>query len=165
MQLCQHCKKRPATINFVESLNGDTVELHLCEACYQYKYGEFEQSAANAMFNGLFGYDRPVAQKTCKVCGLRLSDYEKTGLLGCPSCYDVFKEELMPSIARIQGKIQHVGREGGDYSTEHDLRRKLKELQGKLESALMQGDYAEAGKLNRQMTSIKKKIYGGGGNV
>lgn len=161
MQVCQHCKKRPATINFVESINGDTVELHLCKACYQYKYGEFEESAANAVFNGLFGYDRPASRKTCKMCGVTLDDYERTGLLGCPSCYDVFKEELMPSIARIQGKTQHVGREGGAYTSEHELRRQLKALQEKLESALQRGDYAEAGRLNRQMTYINKKIAGG----
>lgn len=164
MQVCQHCKKRPATINFIETVNGDTVELHLCDACYKYRYGEFEQSAANAVFNGLFGYEHAVAQKTCKVCGMRFADYEKTGLMGCPSCYDVFKDEIMPCIARIQGKTIHVGREGGNYSTEHDLRRQLKILQDRLENALIRGDYAEAGKLNRQMTVIKKKI-GGGGNA
>lgn len=164
MYICQNCKKRPATKNFIESLNGETVELHLCDACYQYKYGEFEQSALNAMFNGLFGYDRPVEQKICKACGMSLAEYERTGLLGCPSCYDVFKEELMPVIDRIHGNTRHVGKEGGDYTSEHELRLRLKELQTRLETALQRGDFAEAGKLNRQMTFIKKKIAGGGGN-
>lgn len=158
--ICQHCKKRPATVNFIETVGGETVALHLCEQCYQYKYGEFEQITANAVFNGLFDSPKPTKQKVCKVCGMRFEDYEKTGLMGCPSCYDVFKEEIVPYIARIQGKTVHIGKEGGDHSSEHDLRIRLKDLQEQLEVALMRGDFRAADKLNRQMTAIKKKMNG-----
>ena len=162
MPLCQNCKKRESTFNFIETVGGETVELHLCEFCYRYKYGEFEAIASNAILGGLFGETAPAEQKKCKVCGMSFADYERTGLLGCPSCYDVFHEELLPSIARIQGKVTHVGREGGDYSSEHDLRRRLVELQEKLESAIKRGDFREAGRLNGQMTAIKRRINGGG---
>jgi protein arginine kinase activator len=158
--LCQHCKKNQATINFIETINGESCELHLCEQCYAYKYGEFEEQATNAFLNGLFGKYEP-ARKTCKVCGMSFADYEKTGLVGCASCYDVFKEELLPSIARIQGKVTHVGRAGGDYSSEHDLRIKLRQMQDKMENALRSGNYAEAGKINSQMNIIRKKLSGG----
>lgn len=161
MVLCQHCKKNPATVNFIEKINGESFELHLCAACYAYKYGEFEEQATNAILNGLFGFETPT-KKRCGVCGMSFADYEKTGLVGCASCYDVFKEELLPSVARIQGKVEHVGRSGGDYSTEHDLRRNLKIMQDKLENALKAGNYAEAGRLNAQMKIIKKKLSGGG---
>lgn len=162
--LCQHCKKNPATVNFIETVNGESFELHLCEQCYAYKYGEFEEQATNAFLNGLFGVPAR-GEKRCKVCGMRFSDYEKSGLVGCASCYDIFKEEILPSIARIQGKVRHVGKEGGDHSAEHDLRMKLKEMQEKLEIALRTGKYAEAGRLNAQMQVIKKKLLGGNGNV
>ena len=158
--LCQHCRKNQATVNFIEKINGETFELHLCGSCYAYKYGEFESEYNGALLNGLF--DSPARKgKTCKVCGTRLSDYEKTGLLGCASCYDVFKEELMPSIVRIHGKGEHVGKAGGDHSSEHDLRRTLSELQEKLEAALQSGDYLRAGRHNEQMKIIKKKLTGG----
>lgn len=162
MPVCQNCKKREATFNFIETVGGETVELHLCEFCYKFKYGEFESIASNAFINGLFGEVKPADSKTCKVCGTSFADYERTGLLGCPSCYDVFNEELLPTIMRIHGKITHVGREGGDHSSEHDLRRKLAELQQRLEDAIHRGDFREAGRLNEQMTSIKRRINGGG---
>jgi protein arginine kinase activator len=161
--ICQHCKKNPATINFIETINGQSFELHLCKACYTYKYGEFEEQATNAVLNGLFGVPE-VEAKTCKVCGMRFADYEKTGLVGCASCYDVFKDELLPAIARIQGKVVHVGKEGGDYSSEHDLRIKLKAMQEKLENALRSGNNMEASKLNAQMDVIRKKLSGRNGN-
>ena len=140
------------------------VALHLCDRCYKYKYGEFEKVTENAIINGLFGPSAPAVQKVCKVCGMRFEDYERTGLLGCPSCYDVFKEELLPSIQSIQGKTYHVGKEGGDHSSEHDFRLRLKSLQEQLESALTRGDYIAASRLNRHMTSIKNAIKGGDGN-
>jgi protein arginine kinase activator len=162
--ICQHCKKNIATVNFIEKINGESFELHLCDECYASIYGEFEENTANAILSGLFG--QPLRnEKKCKVCGMTFSEYEKTGLLGCASCYDVFKEELLPSIARIQGKTQHIGREGGDYSTEHDLRIKLKQMQESLEQALLSGNYAEASKINMRMTDIRKKLSGGRGNV
>ena len=148
--VCQNCKKRPATVNFIETVGGETVALHLCEQCY--------------MLNGLFGEPEQPVKKVCKVCGMRFEDYERTGLLGCPSCYDVFKEELLPSIQSIQGKTYHVGKEGGDHSSEHDFRLRLKSLQEQLESALTRGDYIAASRLNRHMTSIKNAIKGGDGN-
>lgn len=160
--LCQQCKKRPATFNFVETVNGETVALHLCDQCYKYKYSEFETAATNAMLNGLFGEISPNSKKECKVCGMRFEDYEKTGLLGCPSCYDVFKNEIMPYIESIQGKTFHIGKAGGDYSSEHDLRLRLKSLQEQLEGALTCGDYIAASRLNRQMTAIKNAMKGGG---
>lgn len=159
--ICQQCKKRAATVNFIETVGGETVALHLCDQCYKYKYGEFENAAANAIINGLLDSSSPVRRKVCKVCGMKFDDYERTGLLGCPSCYDVFKEEIMPYIESIQGKTLHIGKEGGDHSSEHDLRLRLKTLQEQLEAALTRGDYIAASRLNRQMTSIKNAIKGG----
>jgi protein arginine kinase activator len=92
---------------------------------------------------------------------MSFKEFQKTGLLGCASCYDVFKKELMPYIERIQGKTVHVGLKGGDYYTEHELRRRLKDMQDELEGALKRGDYIYAGKLNARMQAIKKQLTGG----
>ena len=151
-------------MNFIENTAGGPVALHLCEQCYRYKYGEFEAAAANAFLSGLFDTQSAETRrrgKVCKVCGMRFEDYKNTGLLGCPSCYDVFKEDLMPVIEGIQGKTRHIGKGGGDHSSEHDLRLRLKNLQEQLEDALARGDYMAASKLNRQMTPIKNAIKGG----
>ena len=157
--LCQKCKKRIATINHTETINGESCSINLCEQCFKDTYGQFEENIADAILNGLFG--EPVReQKICPGCGLRFSDYERSGLLGCPSCYDVFHEELMPFIARIQGKTRHVGKEGGAYSSEHDYLRNLQILQGSLERALKRGDYAEAGRINERMKALKKSRGG-----
>ncbi len=159
--LCQRCKKRPATVYHSEIINGEKCTLSLCAQCFGEAYGQFEEEMADAILSGLFG-ETEQRQKVCPACGMRFSDYERSGLLGCPSCYDVFNEELLPHIARIQGNTRHVGKEGGVYTSEHDYRRRLQILQANLERALKCGDYAEAGRINDKMIALKKSR---GGNV
>jgi len=113
--ICQNCKKRTATVNHVEVINGKACAQHLCAMCANELFGGFESEVQNALLNGLFGGDLR-EEKICPACGLSFSEYERSGLLGCPSCYDVFNEELMPHIARIQGKTMHVGKGGGLYT-------------------------------------------------
>lgn len=101
--------------------------------------------------------------KRCPVCGTTFSDYERTGLLGCASCYDVFKDSLLPVIGRIHGKTEHVGK-AGTNSDEHGLHRRLKALQEQLETALREKRFNDADELNRRIYAISKTIYGGGNN-
>lgn len=156
--LCQHCKKNTAVINYVEKVNGKKFECHLCASCYADLYGELNNKVNNDIWAGLFGSSKKET-KVCPVCGTTYSDYEHTGLLGCTSCYDVFKEELIPSILRIQGKVEHVGKVGNN-SDALGLHRRLNSLQEQLEKVLREKRFGEAEALNRQINSIKKKLKG-----
>ena len=154
--LCQHCKKRQSTIHYTVYLANKLENFNYCPECYHslfgsLKYGENE-------FGGLL-LDREDVNRSCPVCKTTLSDYKSTGLLGCPSCYDFFRSELIKSIKRIQGKDSHVGKVGKDY-VDHELMRELQELQAKLETALRNRRYSEAGMLNKRMTEITKILYG-----
>lgn len=160
--LCQNCKKNIATINSVNIINGEKFESHLCAMCYAALYGEFNSKANADILTGLFG-SPPSRRKVCKVCGTSYEDYERTGLLGCASCYDVFKEELMLSIENIQGKTTHVGKVG-ENNDELGLHRTLKTLQEQLEGALREKRFEDAGRLNRRISAITKKLYGGDGD-
>ena len=162
--LCQHCKKNPATVNYVEIINGDKFEMHLCQSCYASLYGDLHSKANGDMWAELFG--NPYAEKkVCPVCGTTYDDYERTGLVGCASCYDVFKDELLASIERIQGKIRHVGKVGTNKD-ELGLHRRLQTLKEELEIALREERYADAGRLNKRIKEISKTLFGsnGGGN-
>ena len=162
--LCQHCKKNTATYNRVDDINGEVFKTHLCQSCYLKLFGGLNSLNSVGDINALLFGSPTKRRKTCPVCGTTYDDYEQTGLLGCASCYDVFKEELVPSIKRIQGKdIKHVGKSGGSRD-ELGLHRKLKNLQERLETALREKRFNEAGALNRQINEISKKLYGGNGN-
>lgn len=160
--LCQHCKKNIATYNYVEIVNGNKFASHLCASCYVDLYGELNSKSNNEIFAKLLGTEFET-EKTCPVCGTQYSDYKRSGLLGCASCYDVFKEQLLPTIERIHGRDYHVGKPANN-NDELGLHRKLKNLQEQLETALKERRYADANLLNRQINAISKSIYGGGEN-
>lgn len=157
--LCQNCRRREATQNHISIINGKAFEYHLCANCAAEMFGGFEESFAKGLASGLF--DEPFASDSvCPACGTSFSQFQRTGLLGCPSCYDVFREELIPYIAKIQGKTKHVGKGGGVNTAEHETRLELSRLQKAMESALANGDYLLAEKINRQMNVIRKRNGG-----
>ena len=158
--LCQHCKKNAATVNYVEMVNGKKFEAHLCPSCYAYLYGELNNKINNDIWAGLFG-THTARKKACPVCRTTYEDFERTGLFGCTSCYDVFKDELIPTLLRIQGKAEHVGKKGNN-NDEFGLHRQLNSLQEQLENALREKKFTEADRLNKKINSIKKTMRGGG---
>ena len=133
--LCQHCKKKPASVNYYEVVDGNKFECHLCSFCYAGLYGELNDKLNHGKWANLFGVDG------CPVCGATYADYERTGLLGCAGCYD--------------GKV-------GKNADNFGLRIQLKNLQEKLEDALREKNFREADRLNRQINAIKKSLHGGG---
>lgn len=155
--LCQHCKKNTATIDCTEIINGKVYGGKYCKECYHSLFGELDSPLNTGMWAALFADDSGRA-KVCPVCGTTYADYEHTGLLGCASCYDVFRTDLMPSIRRIQGKTQHVGKMGKNDG-KHDIARELKNLQERFEQAIKSGNRAEAGKLNGRINELTKLLY------
>ena len=160
--LCQYCKKNTATINYVGMINGVKFESHLCKECYAIYGDALNSKSSGDILADFFGMN-PIAHKICPVCGTKFSDYERTGLLGCASCYDIFKEELMPHIQRIQGKTNHIGK-AAENTDELGLHRQLKDLQEQLEKALREHRYNDANRLNREIYKISKTLFGGDEN-
>ncbi len=156
--ICQHCKTREATHSHTSIINGVAMESRLCDQCYQEIYGSVE--GAFPMWTDILQSPKPATEKRCSVCGMRFSEYERTGLLGCASCYDVFKEQLLPQILKIQGDVNHVGKVGKNYST-HDLTREINDLQQRLENAVRAKNYAEADKINKRIIYLTKQKNGG----
>lgn len=161
MNVCQHCKKNPATLNYVEIINGEKFESHLCKSCYASLYGELHSKANSDVWAGLFGIS-DAEIKVCPVCGTTYADYERTGLLGCASCYDVFKDELLIAIKRIQGEVRHVGKVGTNKD-EFGLHRRLKTLQEELEVALREKRFSDAGILHKRIKEITNTLFGAEG--
>ena len=115
--LCQNCGKNQATTHVKKTINGETSELHLCAACAA-------KQGLGGMWNG-FGFDlgdfwgslfaEPAARELadsvrCEGCGKTFQEIAHTGKAGCPACYTTFYDRLLPSIQRIHGKAQHVGK-------------------------------------------------------
>ena len=137
--LCQNCGKNLATTHMKKTINGETTELHLCAACAA-------KQGLNTVWNGL-GLDlgnfwgslfaEPAVREQadavrCECCGSTFADIARSGRAGCPCCYTTFYDRLLPSIQRIHGKAQHVGkispRAGETVKRERELTDLKKQL-------------------------------------
>ena len=157
--LCQRCKKREATISRKENIDKKDYIFYYCKQCYT-ELCEPLTSSVNQSFAELLGESNTKVAE-CPVCRTTIEEYQQTGLLGCATCYDVLKQELLPYIRRIQGKDTHVGKAFKEDHDKHDLIKELTALQEKMEKALKGKRFAEASVINARIVEINKILYGG----
>ncbi len=155
--LCEKCKNREATTHYVETVNGVKKELHLCGECAKEEgLGGIGFSLPN-IFSGLFGeeyYPQLKKEKSCPVCGMTLSRFSKTGMLGCPECYNTFEKELRPMILKIQKGENHKGKLPNSVPPK---KKTLETLREELKAAIEKEDFEKAAILRDR---IKEEEHG-----
>lgn len=160
---CSVCGSNSAK-TYERKTEGKEVSLTLCEDCYKKLYPAQEAGDFFASFVGRTGGKSKV--KACPVCGYTLADFRHTGLLGCADCYEAFREELLPTIRYVQGKLQHAGKApSGDADEKYDLVRDLVRTQESLKVRILEaehdGDELELVRLERELDEVNRKLYGG----
>lgn len=150
-------------MNVYENINGEKYGYNLCEQCYAELFGAFNSAVSGDILAELLDSAPKKRARVCPVCGMDYSEFERTGLLGCPSCYDVFNEQLLTYIERIQGKTVHVGKVNQN-AREQDITRLLFSLREKFESAVRERRYADAERINEKISDLCKLLDGKGGD-
>ena len=195
--LCQNCGKNEANIRYTQIVNGEKKEMFLCEECANKKgIGDFKMSIPMNFSNFLGdffndyedGLSLPsfVKEKTqkCLNCGQSYDEFLKTGILGCPECYDAFSDRLDKILKNIQGHTVHTGRkplniekELEDLDTGNSLNNKadaqtknveskntenkeeneLKKLESDLEKAIKEERYEDAAVIRDNIKKLRKE--------
>lgn len=100
-------------------------------------------------------------EKTCPRCGMKLGEFRKTGLLGCAGCYCAFREEILPTVRRVQGRIRHEGKappEGAGQNYSLMLEQAL--LKENIERALREGRFSEAESKRALLKETNRILHG-----
>ncbi|NLK17945.1 MAG: hypothetical protein GX304_05485 [Clostridiales bacterium] len=156
--LCSECKVNPATIHITNIINGVKKEMHICAECAK-KYeslGGFK-FVNDDFFMPLLGFDLDdlsVKVKACPTCGTRLSDFNKSGYLGCADCYSAFGDSLRAVIKRVQGSLKYVGKVPLDDSETTQL-REYERLSAELKKAIEEERYEDAAKIRDKLRKIR----------
>ncbi|MCT4606258.1 MAG: UvrB/UvrC motif-containing protein [Marinisporobacter sp.] len=151
--LCEKCNKRPATVHLTKILNGQKMELHLCDECAKrneqvsfdtsFSINNFLTSILDSIQDSPIKVDYVKATK-CDHCGMTYGKFKQLGRLGCSKCYHAFEEKLNTLVKRIQGNESHIGKipkkAGGSLRIKNDI----KELKLKLNEAVKKEAYEEA---------------------
>ncbi|MGN0452514.1 MAG: UvrB/UvrC motif-containing protein [Ruminococcus sp.] len=114
---CQKCKVKNATTQVKRIINGEYEEYMLCADCaHEMGFSNVFDMDMPDMFGGLmkslFSTALPARSgaSRCDVCSSTYGDITNTGKVGCSKCYEVFLDELLPSIKRIHGNTTHCGK-------------------------------------------------------
>lgn len=168
--LCEKCGNREATTYFRQTVNGKVTEYRLCDDCAAGVGGA-------SMFGGVdLGYflgnmfqtsgaKAPVRSDVtrCEGCGLSYSEIAKRGKIGCAHCYDVFRDQLKPSIENIHGRAGHVGKVPKNFATtqknktEDKLPDETAQLKKELDQAIEEQEFEKAAVLRDRI----RKAQGG----
>lgn len=168
--VCDICGKKEATVHLTEIINDKVTKLHLCEECAREKGEEMEGHFGLAdLLAGLADLgvqpEEATAIKTkCPSCGFTFQDFRKIGRLGCPKCYDTFKDNLAPLLRQIHGSDRHIGKipqvmvKRAAPKTAVKKTEDLRELKMKLEKAIQLEEFEKAAKLRDEIREIEDKM-------
>ena len=102
------------------------------------------------------GFGASKSRKRCQCCGSSFEDIAKTGKVGCAECYDVFYEELLPSIQRIHGRTAHTGKLAHAAGTEVKVRNEIAKYRSELEKAIKAQEFEKAAELRDKIKELEK---------
>jgi len=184
---CNKCNNE-ATTHLHQNINGEVTEAWLCSECAEKigvggmfsgfgGFGSFGNLSGFAGFDsllgGFFGGTAPVKslpqQTRCATCGLSMNDIIKRGKIGCADCYQIFENQLRPTIDRIHGRCSHVGKMPGKSApaaqnrninqvkpdNKNNEKVTIESLKIELKKAVANEEYEKAAQLRDQIRAME----------
>ena len=166
-ELCQFCHSAPATVKITQVLNGKKQQWRLCQGCAEEKGGIHSLTGLPEFFkkvvSNLLGSQEERMQEekselVCPSCKITYSDFEKIGLLGCPDCYESFKDELTVLLRRIHGSNKHIGSRPRPQRVFRNV-PDLEALKRELRIAIEQENYERAAEYRDLIRNLEREMY------
>ncbi|MDR1440635.1 MAG: UvrB/UvrC motif-containing protein [Clostridiales bacterium] len=151
--ICQKCKSAVAAVCISQTVNGQKVDIYLCQKCANESAVAGLKAAfgLSGIYPGHFVFggdgDKPFKAKSsesCPVCGKTFAEIQKDGKIGCANCYAVFRNRLKPFIERVHRSLSHKGRCPSSVSEAYKTARMIGELKLSLEEAVKNEEYERA---------------------
>ena len=164
---CDRCDAE-AVVHEIVVQSGQKVEKHLCSSCAKAE-GLMNDSPSTlsaplsklVMSSSIIAKPQKSSPAACPSCGETWAEFRKSGLLGCPECYDVFEEKLDPLIQRAhEGAIEHAGKTPRKSAEIIDRRRLVATLRKQLLEAVDAEHYERAAELRDRLKSAEDEDAG-----
>lgn len=164
---CQKCGSNNANTHIKTIVNGEFREYDLCSECakqmgYTNVFGDIENEFSNFL-GSFFGNVLPARTQAtrCEFCGSSYSDIAKSGHVGCANCYNIFGDQLLPSIRRIHGNTAHCGKNSGNAGKqgnkvqEETKEQKIEKLKSELDTAIKEQNFEHAAELRDKIREME----------
>ncbi|MBO5954806.1 MAG: UvrB/UvrC motif-containing protein [Clostridia bacterium] len=158
---CDKCGA-PSVYHSTLIVNGVSKKTSLCRDC-AIKEGVFNNQPTNlfddmfSSFADMLGFEQ-VENVVCPVCKTTLREFKSTGKLGCPNCYDMFREEISNIIKRIAPFETHKQDAIKTKPTKVEKPSKeeqIKALREQMKQAVSEERYEDAAKIKKQITKLE----------
>ena len=167
--LCENCHQREAVVKFTQVVGSEKKTLNLCHGCAEKQQFDnplidiskvFGKIIIAILSEHLVSKTLPVSEKEdekrkCSQCGISWSEFQKTGRLGCPDCYESFLEKMKVLLRRLHGTNRHIGHKLEGTNTK--MARSLQSLGKQLNTAIQAEDYEKAAELRDQIREYKRQ--------
>ena len=181
--LCDECHKNEAAYTMSVMSEGEVRTRHLCQDCHRQLTQKIRAGGLSALLSAILkaisehsaeeeggdaglAFDLPEEltgekkegpELACPVCHTTLSSFTRTGRLGCPACYQAFRQELQPILMQIHGHVTHAGRVPVSTQEARRHRSRQEELTRQMAQAVAQEDYETAAALRDQLKAISEE--------
>lgn len=157
---CDRCGK-PSVYHSTLIVNGVSQSRNLCRDC-AIKEGVFntETSLFDDMFSAFADFlpFEKVEDVTCPVCKTSLVEFKNSGKLGCPNCYEAFREEIADIVKRIAPFSTHKLEASSTPKTKtakSSKEEQIATLKAELQLAVKEERYEDASKLKKKIQSLE----------
>lgn len=150
--LCEKCGKNNATVLYTQIINGQKSKLHICSACAA-------QESIFENFGSLLSFSprEEFSVKMCPVCSTTLSEFSKTGRLGCGECYKTFRKNADAMLKKIHGTSKHIAEKKEELPLKEEKpKSKIEALKDKLKAAIEEENFEEAARLRDTIREMEK---------
>jgi len=154
--ICEECKKKKSEFTFVEVVNGEKKKRHLCSDC-----AEKLAMAIPKIVGGVTPPLRKLKEEEkvkCPQCGMNYLEFEKRARFGCPQCYEVFKDQILPLLNELHGSTKYMGRRYSLDSRKASLIKKRIELEKKLKEAVKKEAFEEAARIRDKLRKLEEEL-------
>lgn len=159
---CDRCGK-PSVYHSTLVVNGVSQTTNLCRDC-AIKEGVFNTNPASifddmfAPFADFLSFEK-VADITCPVCKTSLREFKNTQKLGCPNCYDAFREEIANIVKRIAPFETHkqevLIKPKTTAKKKETKAEKIANLKEEMRLAVKEERYEDAAKIKKQIQKLE----------
>jgi protein arginine kinase activator len=168
---CQLCGANEASIHYIEIVEGQKTNQWICTACAEKEgitpvevspliHGTLGSFLGEMLKGPVAGPTREKSEDTpvCDTCGYDFGSLQENSQLGCPACYQAFRQQLLPMLRRYHGGISHLGKLPRSQGPRAALRRESTRLKELLEQAVAAENYEEAAKLRDSIRDLEQQV-------
>ena len=162
---CDKCGVENANTHVKTIINGELKEYDLCSACahklgYTNVFADMENDFSNLLGSFFTNVLPARTQATrCEFCGSSYPEIARTGQVGCAHCYELFAEQLYPSIRRMHGNTTHCGKNSGKAVGQQPAKPTKEEtvadLRQQLDAAVKEQNFERAAQLRDRIKEME----------